>query len=561
MTIVQLASGASDKTFILGTQIIPGTLGQISATNAEISDLTCDGNYTSGSYTYCGVSLVGTENAVRRVKVINLAKFGGSSESFGIALGNESLSDSEGNIIEECEVSHFAGGTGGISAICLNGATPGYGISGIIRNNRVFLPFEPMSGFAFNGSWMHDSLIEGNYVNGADDAFYGDTGGSTNVIIAHNIFRNVGHGVSLNGQVRNNITIAFNSISLTNPPGYNLIYAFGTWTPSNSIFTNITIIGNNVENHGVCPYMDALYIYNATGIIFIDNKIDPSLTNFLGNCTGVNIDNNYDLIGNYRSDMNMPTLGGVHATSFGLSFLGSISQSTALTALGLPSNPLMVVTNDSTLPVTFNTNVTVYGALNYSNMVAQLIAGTGLTISAANTSTGRVVTVNANSQTNGFGSIVTHSTSEFTSTTNATIWNSLSVTNTAATNWATLSVTPSNAVISVRGINVAILQTNGVLNAYNGLSTTISNTLPPSVVTMNFTTNPYRWTNTTPDNLVTYVYYTNKCRVGYNSITNYITGTGFVTNGCITVMLKPGSYLCVSNNTSTGSATMYWHPF
>jgi hypothetical protein len=162
---------------------------------------------------------------------------------------------------------------------------------------------------------------------------------------------------------------------------------------------------------------------------------------------------------------------------------------------------------------------------------------------------------------NGFGSVVTHNAGEFAVSTNATIWGSLSVTNTAAINWAALSVTPSNAVISVRGINVAILQTNGVLNAYNGLSTTISNTLPPSVVTMNFTTNPYRWTNATPDNLVTYVYFTNKCHVGYNSISNYITGTGFVTNGCITVMLKPGSYLCVSNSTPSGSATMYWHPF
>ena len=302
VTIVQLASGASDQTFILGTQIIPGTLGQISATNAEISDLTCDGNYTSGSYTYHGVSLVGTENAVRRVKVINLAKFGGSSESFGIALGNESLSDSEGNIIEECEVSHFAGGTGGISAICLNGGQ-GYGISGIIRNNRVFLDYD---GFGINGSFNHDVLIEENYIVGANDAYYGDTGGSTNIIVAHNAFCNCGHAVSLNGSLRprKNITIAFNDITLTNPPGYNFIYAFGTWD-SGSSFTNVTIVGNNVALNGpIVGTADVFSFYNATGLICADNKIDGSLGSTFSNCANVNIYNNHDLYGNFLTNLN-----------------------------------------------------------------------------------------------------------------------------------------------------------------------------------------------------------------------------------------------------------------
>jgi hypothetical protein len=538
VTILQHPFGTVSGSFMLNSGWVNG------CSNAEISDLTCDCNYTSGSYSYDGIELSGSENAVRRVRVINNSSESTSNpEAFGIVLSPWSNNDSEGNIIEECEVSQYAGGTG-ISAILINGG------SGIIRNNRVFLPIV-QNMFAFNGADMHDVLIEGNYVNGGSDAVYGDTEGTTNLIIAHNTFINTGHAVSLNGQVRNNITIAFNTITLTNPPLYSGIYAFGTWTSVGSFFTNITIIGNNVQTVSGVP-VSALNFYNATGIIFADNKIDSSITNFLSNCTGVNMYDNYDLFGNYLPALNIPTLGGTAVTSFGLSLVGSAGASPALTALGLPSNPLVLVTNGSTQPVTFSTNVTISGVLNYLNMVAQLLAGTGVTTSTVNTSTGQVVTVNANSQTNGFGNIVSYNAAEFAMSTNATIWNSLSVTNTSATNWATLNVTPSNAVLSVYGVSVAILQTNGILNAKNGLSTTVSNTLAAVNVASGSTS--LNWTNTTPKNVVFYI----------DSLTGDVKYNGStifsgINDSAATVILQPNEYVAVT--ATSGHFNAYWHPF
>jgi hypothetical protein len=138
--------------------------------------------------------------------------------------------------------------------------------------------------------------------------------------------------------------------------------------------------------------------------------------------------------------------------------------------------------------------------------------------------------------------------------TNATIWNSLSVTNVTAANWAALSVTPSNAVISVKGIQVAILQTNGVLNAINGLSTTISNQLgavsitPPGSI--------FHWTNTTPRNVAVYINGL-KGSVGYNDSLIF----GPTTNECVTVMLQPNEYFSFTNTTGTIITTFTWHPF
>ena len=124
---------------------------------------------------------------------------------------------------------------------------------------------------------------------------------------------------------------------------------------------------------------------------------DPSVTNYLENCTGVNMYFNYDLNGNPRADLN--TLDFSTITPFGIGLLASPNNSAALVSLGLPANPAVLVTNNQSQPVTFNTNVTVNGTLNYSNMVAQLLAGIGVTTSTLNTPTGQVVTVNANAQT------------------------------------------------------------------------------------------------------------------------------------------------------------------
>jgi hypothetical protein len=335
VTILQLVHNAPDQsTVVCGWNIV---------TNVEVSDLTCDANYTSGAYTYLGVYLNGTENAVRRVKVINVPKFGGNSEAWGIALANYNLPESVGNIVEECEVSHFAGGSS-ITSISMGGI-----ISGIMRNNRVIIGNQNGNAFTFGSL---DVLIEGNYIDGASCGVYGDSGGAgTNITIVNNTFRNCMHGVFANGIYLNNITIAYNNFILaTNSDSFNhneAIYFYG------GASTNVNIIGNHAGMYGaplgginywslvMWGSVDGLFVANNTSDTNLGYYIDPS-------CTNVRIDNNYDSFGNYLTSLNIPMLGNTPVTSFGLNFVGSAGASPALTALGLPSNPLVLVTNNST---------------------------------------------------------------------------------------------------------------------------------------------------------------------------------------------------------------------
>ena len=302
VTIIQLAPGTireNSDTCILSTD------GAGSACNyIEVCDLTCDCNYTPGTKeTYHGINLNGIQNAVRRVKVIHQATYNTNhGEAFGIGLGGNYLCpDSTGNIIEECEVSQFEGG-GGVTAmqICCG--------SGIMRNNRVFLS-PTVNLFAFNNAWSHDLLIEGNYVDGACVGVYGDTGGSTNLIIAHNTFNNCKIGVEFeNGNVRQNITIAYNNIELAD--GSNSCgIVLNAWGPTNMLSiccTNISIIGNNftLRDQGTrTTYM--LSISYASGLVCANNRIDASLTsNYFYHSTNLNIYNNYDLNGNFLTNLN-----------------------------------------------------------------------------------------------------------------------------------------------------------------------------------------------------------------------------------------------------------------
>jgi hypothetical protein len=295
VTILQLASGTFrgyDGNYVLANQ--GGTL----ASNIEVCDLTCDCNYTPGiSDTYHGVVLEGTYNAVRRVKVINQATYGGNLIASGIHLQNSVLPDSAGNIIEECEVSQYKGAeaNGSIAAMSLSGA-----ISGLIRNNRVFLT--PSIGSAFVILWTHDLLLEGNYVDGVKCGIWSNVGGSTNMIIAHNTVNNCGEGVNLEAYQRRNITIAFNNFNLAD--GNSVGIQFNPYGPP-VYCTNITIIGNNfsLKDQGTGTAY-AFNIQNVSGLVCANNRIDASMTNYFSGCTGVNIYNNYDLIGNFLTNLN-----------------------------------------------------------------------------------------------------------------------------------------------------------------------------------------------------------------------------------------------------------------
>jgi hypothetical protein len=281
-----------------------------------VSDLTCDGNYSGGAYTRYGVGLLGLHHTIRRVKVINLAYFGSSSESFGIfILTSNASGPSDGNIIEECEFSQFKEDAThtACSAIAMAGseAAP---CSGIIRNNRVFLT--GIQGNAQHAIALGNGvfLVEGNYVRGACEGVYTESTFTipgtntlfwqrrTNNIIVNNIFQNVCEGITLHGY-ENNVLIANNTISLAT----NTVLQFGfNLTLNDPVYgSNIVIIGNSVtfDSTRVTNGLSfALNAYRVNGLVFADNISDPAMANQVISCTGVNIYNNFDVNGNFLTN-------------------------------------------------------------------------------------------------------------------------------------------------------------------------------------------------------------------------------------------------------------------
>ena len=293
-----------DKTVIQFPQLVPEwgagapiICSQVNVTNAEVSDLTCDGNWaagsiTSGTNTYpgdtlSGVCFTGTHNAVRRVKVKNLGyTYPISSEAWGITISGDGTDPSEDNIIEDCEVDPLIGGHN-ISALNFGNC------SGTMHNNHIFLAADPAgSQIAINNSWGSNCLIEGNYVDGADVGGYSDTGTSTNINYENNTFKNVFQGFVFWNSPRVNLTFDFNKILLA-PSGSYYSTAFGF--PDGAYHTNITIIRNRVEFDGT-PQKSAWFLVgsNIVNLTVADNMVDSSLSNCLS-ATNVKMYNNRGL--------------------------------------------------------------------------------------------------------------------------------------------------------------------------------------------------------------------------------------------------------------------------
>jgi hypothetical protein len=312
VTILNLVSGPTND----GAYTLEGEMfAQFPATNIEICDLTANANYNPslGTYSCYGVVLTGSGHAIRRVKVINTASYTNlptqsaeSSEAWGVVINGcwpFVGVYSTGNVIEECEVSQFAGG-GHITAIAFDGG-PTNPISGIMRNNRVFLP--PginTSCYAFNNNWTLDLLLEGNYVSGGDVGCYGDTGGTTNMIVTYNMFNNCRNLAYFQGIARINLTFAFNKFRSTNTFSLNPAAFFFNNTFGGS-YTNIVIIGNTIDFYGAAGgptyFVKAL---NVQGLVVVNNIVDASLTNMFSGCTNVSVYNNYDLTGNFLTNLN-----------------------------------------------------------------------------------------------------------------------------------------------------------------------------------------------------------------------------------------------------------------
>jgi hypothetical protein len=353
-TIVQLVA----PTFVGGSGVsVMGNFGSV--TNNEIQDLTIDCNVSNVLDTYSGVGLIGTENSIRRVKVINCGKFGGNSEAWGIVIANYYLPDSIGNIIEECEVSQFRGG-GGITSIALAGGGDNFGsnsepaqtISGIIRNNKVILVstnypiYSKGSWFGIGlGGWQHDVLIEGNYLEGCDVGIPGDTGWAHNVIIQNNQILDCDYGVEAIGFDRVNITIANNHVRIlsffnnsTNvgaepfPPCAFYFYPGTIYTS----FTNIWITGNVVEYvAGVSNAIWQGFVAGGafTGLNVSGNSYDSSMNyNIFTWAPSINVSShdNTDLFGNP-----MPGIGNYTFNDGSVSIGGSLTVGGGISGNGI----------------------------------------------------------------------------------------------------------------------------------------------------------------------------------------------------------------------------------
>ncbi|HEX9046499.1 MAG TPA: hypothetical protein VF988_05685 [Verrucomicrobiae bacterium] len=285
-------------------------------TNIEVSDMTLDCNAANNIDTYCGVELGGMEHAIRRVHVIHCGKYGGNSEAWGIVISNFHHPDSTGNIIEGCDVTDFTGG-GGISCISLNGGSDNNAISGIIRNNHVALTYTNaiVNGgcCAINGSWEHDTLIDGNIVENIGGGVYGDTGWSRSVTIVNNHFVNVGFGVMYQQQKRKNIIIANNQIRVydlfdpANTNTYPCVAIYFYWP--NATYTNISIIGNSIEYTNASHAATGQSVVagaNISGLMMAHNRYDAIYGYWwqVGSSSvnsGINVHDNYDLNGNQMS--------------------------------------------------------------------------------------------------------------------------------------------------------------------------------------------------------------------------------------------------------------------
>jgi hypothetical protein len=312
-TIIQLVNSAGSGSHVIGSY-------PINCSNIVVADLMVDCNYNPalGAVSYGGIDLAGTGHTVRRVKVINVACADpdprcGEVAAIGI---NGNGMNSEGNIIEDCE-SYSAPGqcADGMGFVGSNDGSSW--ASGILRNNRmIFTPITNQVGgwttIACGGAWMRNSLFEGNYIKGANRGFYGDTGGYTNIIVSHNVFENCGYGVLLLEIPRQNLMFCYNTFVYTISNLYGTVFDFaGTNYNSDgtisaiTYYTNISFIGNIVIYNGTPSYNSPfLNVANIIGLVVANNTVEASLPNRIAGCANVSIYNNYDLQGNFYTNLN-----------------------------------------------------------------------------------------------------------------------------------------------------------------------------------------------------------------------------------------------------------------
>jgi hypothetical protein len=287
VTIIQEVANVGCCAHVMSTSNTCSGVG-FSCSNIEISDLTVDCNFNTNSH---GILLHGTTHAIRRVKLINAASVGSTNEVFLLQIDGAGPS-SEGNVVEECEVSNFIAIAGGACTAIVLGNSTGF-ISGVIKNNRVFLA--PAYGqLAIDGWGLNNLLVEGNYVNGAATGLY-TRYGATNLIASHNIFKNCLYGFSMDNVPRRNLAFTYNNIQLSYS---TTISRAGFYFGSSGSYTNVSLIGNTVQfdtQAGALSY--GIAATNIVGGTISLNTIDARMSNGFQNCTNLNVFDNIGLDG------------------------------------------------------------------------------------------------------------------------------------------------------------------------------------------------------------------------------------------------------------------------
>ena len=297
--------------------------------SVEVSDLTVD---AQGSLTFLGkvqgVGLWGNYCTISHVKVINTSgHLATGEECFSIDIGLGNLNNNSwtniGNTISDCIIYADSSVSSYTSAILANGTT-------IVRNNKIYCtpPTSSPSLYLFQGltgGGFKNSLFEGNYIYGAGNGFYSDTGSMTNLNIINNFFDNVINGIfyppvpnpsyAIDGlMIRNNFieenTNYFSSARLL----------IGIINSGASQWRRISIIGNSLrfrDNHGFIPEGNQAAFgilstinSNITGVQIIGNVVDKAFYNALQG-EGYYISGNVDLDGallNGNGFTNSPTI-------------------------------------------------------------------------------------------------------------------------------------------------------------------------------------------------------------------------------------------------------------
>ena len=280
---------------------------QTSPTNVDLENFTADGNYYRSNYpagdyaAIRGITLSGSYNTVKNVRVINLAAYAptnGFEEAWGITINP--YHGSGHNLIENCEVSHFTA-----TNICALSAITIWG-SGVITSNTV-IQEEPCD--TTFGIQELSGSISGNITVGCSIFSYMDNASLNinNLSVNNNSILYSPFGITWRNVSESNVKISNNFFVMGNstPP----------WAPNNYIscvvlmphnsggvtnFYNVQFSGNMVEN--VSSNALALSLFQATGGIGLDisgNAIESCFSNYLTGCAGVAISGNYELNGNY----------------------------------------------------------------------------------------------------------------------------------------------------------------------------------------------------------------------------------------------------------------------